>query len=58
LERLFYKEYKKKIEIDVIENQEWNMILRMPWLTHHNSEIDWKIRKMMIIRYVKEYRKQ
>jgi len=42
----------------MIENQKWNMILRMLWLIHHNSEIDWKIRKVIIIRCLKEYRRK
>ena len=52
------KKHKKRMEINMIENQKWNMILRMPWLIYHNPEIDWKIRKVMIIRCLKEYRKQ
>ena len=34
------------------------MILRMPWLAHHNSEIDWKTRKVKIIRCLEECGKQ
>ena len=29
---IYYQEYRKRIEIDVIEGQKWNIILGMPWL--------------------------
>jgi len=36
---LFYRRHKKKIEVDVIGGQKWSVILSMPWLAYHNSEI-------------------
>ena len=33
------------------------MILGMPWLVCHNFEIDWKIRKVKMTRYLEEYGK-
>ena len=30
----------------------------MLWLTHYNSESDWRTEEVKIIRYLKEYRKQ
>jgi len=33
------------------------MILEMLWLAHHNSEVDWRIGEVKMIRYSKEYEK-
>ena len=30
----------------------------MPWLAHHNSEINWKTGEVKMTRYPEEYRKQ
>lgn len=37
---IYYQEYRKRMEIDVIGGQKWNVILEMPWLTYHNLEIN------------------
>ena len=37
---IYYQEHRKRIEIDVIGGQKWTVILEMPWLSHHNSEIN------------------
>ena len=37
---IYYQEHREKMEIDVIGRQKWNIILEIPWLAHHNSEID------------------
>ncbi len=37
---IYYKEHRERMEIDVIEGQKWKVILEMPWLAHHNPEID------------------
>ena len=34
------------------------MILRIPWFTHYNSEIDWRIGEVKITRCSEECRKQ
>jgi len=39
---IFFKGYKEKMSIDVIGGQKWSVILGMPWLALHNTEIDWK----------------
>ena len=39
---IFYKENRKRTEIDVIGGQKQNVILGMPWLAHHNTEINQK----------------
>jgi len=46
------------MEINVIGGQKWNVILEMPWLAHHNPEIDWRIEEVKMTRCPKEYRKQ
>ena len=37
---VFFKRHKERMLIDVIEGQKWSVILGMPWLGRHNSEID------------------
>jgi len=37
---IYYQEYRERIEIDMIEEQKWSMILGMPWLVRHNPEIN------------------
>ena len=55
---IYYQEYRKKTEIDVIGGQKWTVILGMPWLAHHNPEIDWRIGEVKITRCPEEYGKQ
>ena len=55
---LFFKEYKKRIEIDIISKQKQNIILRILQLVYHNLEIDWKTREVKMIRCPDECRKQ
>ena len=33
------------------------MILKILWLAHHNSKIDWRIDEVKITRYLEEYGK-
>jgi len=37
---IYFKGYRKRMEINVIGGQKWTVILGMPWLAHHNPEID------------------
>ena len=37
---IYYQGHRERIEIDVIGEQKWMVILGMPWLVCHNSEID------------------
>ncbi len=46
------------MEIDVIGGQKWTVILKMPWLAHHNPEIDWKTGEVKMTRCPEEYGKQ
>ena len=55
---IYYQWHRERTEIDVIEGQKWSVILGMPWLTHHNPEIDWKTGEVKITRCLEEYRKQ
>ena len=55
---IYYQEHRKRIEIDVIEGQKWSMILEMPWLAHHNPEIDWRTGEVKMTRCLEEYKKQ
>jgi len=42
----------------VIGEQKWSVILGMPWLVCHNPEIDWRMGKIKMTRYLKECGKQ
>ena len=44
--------------IDVIGGQKWNIILGMLWLAYHNSEIDWRIGEVKMIRFPEKCGKQ
>jgi len=55
---IYYKGHRKRIEIDVIEGQKWNIILGMLWLAHHNPEINWKTGEVKITRCSEECDKQ
>ena len=48
---IYYQKHKKRTEIDVIEEQKQNVILRTPQLTHHNPEIDWRIKEVKMMSY-------
>ena len=37
---IYYQGYKKRIEINMIGGQKWNVILGMLWLAYYNPEID------------------
>jgi len=37
---IYYQGHRERTEIDVIGGQKWSVILGMPWLAHHNPEID------------------
>ena len=51
-------EVVKRLEIDVIGGQKWSVILGMPWLAHHNPEIDWRIEEVKMTRCPEECGKQ
>jgi len=37
---IYYQRHREKTKIDMIKGQKWSVILEMPWLAHHNPEID------------------
>ena len=55
---IYYQEYRKRTEIDIIREQKWSVILGMLWLAHHNPEIDWRTGEVKITRCPEEYGKQ
>ena len=55
---IYYQGHRERMEIDVIGEQKWTVILGMLWLVHHNSEIDWRTGEIKMIRYPEEYEKQ
>ena len=54
----YYQGHRERTKIDVIGGQKWSVILEIPWLTHHNSEIDWRTGKVEMMRYPEKCRKQ
>ena len=55
---IYYQRHRKKMEINVIGRQKQMVILGMPWLACHNSEIDWRIGEVKMMRCPEKYRKQ
>ena len=55
---IYYQRHRERIEIDVIRGQKWKIILEMSWLAHHNSEIDWRIGEVKMMRCPEECGKQ
>ena len=55
---IYYQGHRERMEIDVIGEQKWTVILGMLWLVHHNSEIDWRTGEIKMIRCPEEYEKQ
>ena len=47
---IYYQEYRERTEINVIGEQKWTVILGMPWLAHHNSEINWRTGEVKMTR--------
>ena len=47
---IYFKGHKDRTSIDVIGGQKWEVILGMPWLAYHNSEIDWRMGEVQMIR--------
>ena len=55
---IYYKGHVERTEIDVIGGQKWSVILGMPWLAHHNPEIDWSAGEVKMTRCPEECGKQ
>ena len=43
---IYYQGHRERTKIDMIGGQKWSVILEIPWLAHHNSEIDWRTGKI------------
>ena len=55
---IYYQGHRERTEIDVIRGQKWTVILGMPWLAHHNPEIDWRTGEVKMTRCPEECGKQ
>ena len=55
---IYYQGHRKKTKIDVIGGQKWTVILGIPWLAHHNPEINWRIEEVKMTRCLEECGKQ
>ena len=55
---IYYQGHRERTEINVIGGQKWMVILGMPWLAHHNPEIDWKTEEVKITRCPEECGRQ
>ena len=51
---IYYQGHRERTEIDVIGGQKWMVILGMLWLACHNSEINWMIGEVKMMRCPKE----
>ena len=56
--KIYYQEYRKRTEIDIIGGQKWSVILGIPQLICYNPEIYWRTGEVKITRCPKEYGKQ
>ena len=55
---IYYQGHRERTEIDVIRGQKWMVILGMPWLAHHNLEINWRMGEVKMTRCPEEYGRQ
>ena len=55
---IYYQGHRERTEIDMIGGQKWSVILGMPWLAHHNPEINQKIGEVKMMRGPEKYGKQ
>ena len=55
---IYYQGYRERTEINMIGEQKWMVILRIPWLACHNPEIDWRTGEVKMTRCPEECGKQ
>ena len=55
---IYYQGYRERTKIDIIGGQKWTVILGMPWLAWHNSEIDWRTEEVKMMRCLEKCGKQ
>jgi len=54
---IYYQKHRKRIEINVIREQKWSVILGMLWLACYNPEIVGRMGEVKMTRCPEEYRK-
>ena len=52
--KIFFKEHKERMLIDMIGEHRWEVTLDIPWLACYNSEIDWRTGEVQMIRCPEE----
>ena len=55
---IYYQGHRERMEIDVIGEQKWTVILGILWLACHNPEIDWRTGEVKMTRCPEECGKQ
>ena len=55
---IYYWRHRERTKNNVIRDQKWSVILRIPWLACHNPRINWRTEKVKIIRCLEKYEKQ
>ena len=55
---IYYQRHRERTKINVIRDQKWSVILKIPWLACHNPRINWRTGKVKIIRYLEKCEKQ
>ena len=55
---LYYRGHVERMKIDVIGGQKWSVIIGMPWLACHNSEVNWRTGEVKMTRCPKKCGKQ
>ena len=49
---IYFKRYIGRAKMDLYNIGKANVILKMLWLVAHNSKINWKTKKVKIMRYL------
>ena len=47
---IYYQGHRERMEIYMIGEQKWSVILGMPWLACHNPEINWRTEEYYVFR--------
>jgi len=55
---IYYQGHRERMEINVIGEQKWMVILGMLWLACHNPDIDWRTGEVKMTRCPEECGKQ
>jgi len=49
---MYYKNHVKRMRMNVHDLEKTDIILGMPWLQTHNSQINWETREVKMMRYL------